>query len=391
MAEPSVVVGAGAAGLTVVEALRREGYEGPITLIGEEVHPPYDRPPLSKRPPAGLQERERLSLREPAALERLDIDLRLGHAARGLDLGTRRLFLDDGSEMSYSRLVVATGVRPRLPDDLANRRRIFLLRTVEDSERLAEAMHSASTMVVLGGGLLGYELAALGSAAGLSVTIVDRRMQPLGGTLGRLAGPMVAELHARRGVEVISGRAARGVSPIGAAPAAEVVLDDGAVLEADLVVGALGSHPNVEWAATSGLDLTDGVGCDHAGRAAPDVYAVGDVARWGTRSGEGTRVEHRTNATEQALAVARHIVHGEEPRVPSVPYFWTDQYGERIQVAGVIPEEAELSLVAGDLSSRRFVVTATHNGAVSGVLGWRMPKDFARHRAEMTSMSHCPV
>lgn len=390
VADPLIVVGAGAAGLTVVEALRREGYQGPITLLGEELHPPYDRPPLSKSPPANLQERERLALRDPAVLEGLDIDLRLGRAARGVDLGARRLLVDDGSEMLYSRLVLATGVRPKLPSDLADQGRILLLRTVEHAERLGEAMRSSSTMVVVGGGLLGYELAALGRTAGLSVTIVDRRRRPLAGTLGGVAGPMVAELHRGRGVDVRTGRVARDVRPIGPATGAQVVLDDDTVLDADLVVGTLGSHPNIEWAAGSGLDLTDGVGCDRTGQAAPDVYAVGDVARWCPQPGRGTRVEHRTNATEQALAVARHIVHREDPPAMT-PYFWTDQYGERIQVAGVIPEDAEITVVAGDLPSRRFVITASRKGALSGVLGWRMPKEFARHRAEMMQGDACPV
>lgn len=381
-ATPLVVVGAGAAGLTAVEALRRAGEHGPIVLIGAEPHLPYDRPPLSKGFLLGSVARERLLLREPEVLDRLQVDLRLGRTARGLDAAASEVYLDDGSVVPYHRLVIATGVRPVLPEHLAGSGNVFVLRTLDDADRLAAALRSASSMAVIGGGLLGYELAALGRTSGVQVTLLDRRQLPLEPLLGATAGQLVADLHRHHGVDLRLGARVTEVAAAGRSTSARMTLDDGSTLDADLVVAAVGSRPNVEWLAGSGLDLTDGIGCDQVGRAAPNIYAVGDVARWGASTTTGARIEHRTNASEQALTVAGQLTARREVSA-GAPYFWTDQYGERIQVAGSIPPGSSSTLVAGELATRRFVLTATHEGTVCGVLGWRMPKDFARARLEL--------
>jgi NADPH-dependent 2,4-dienoyl-CoA reductase/sulfur reductase-like enzyme len=380
--DPLVVVGAGAGGLTVVEALRRQGYDAPIVLVGAESHLPYDRPPLSKGFLLGSLERGRLTLREADVLDELEVELLLGRNALELDLEGRRVRLDDGRVLSYAHLVLATGIRPHYPDFADAERVVHTLRTLEDAERLADAMRTASTAIVVGGGLLGYEVAASACTAGLRTTLIDPARIPLAGLLGPMAGAAVAELHRENGVDLRLGRRALGATARFPRPGAEVALDDGSTLAADLVIAAVGSRPNTEWLAGSGLDLADGIGCDRHGRAAPGVYAVGDVARWRRPGGARERLEHRMNATEQGVAVARHIVHGIEPG-PICPYFWTDQYSQRIQVAGQVPPDAETSVVAGDLASRRFVMTATRNGATTGVLGWQMAKDFARHRADV--------
>ncbi|HLS14232.1 MAG TPA: FAD-dependent oxidoreductase, partial [Beutenbergiaceae bacterium] len=222
------------------------------------------------------------------------------------------------------------------------------------------------------------------------VTLIDRATVPLSRALGTVAGELVGELHRENGVELRTRRSVQSVDRkagdrSGPAGPARITLDDGSGLDADLVIAAVGSAPNVEWLRGSGLDLRDGVGCDELGQAAPGVYAIGDVARWGATDGAGVRVEHRTNATEQALAVAQHILHG--TRAPAaIPYFWTDQFGERIQVAGYIPAGAHTDVTVGDLSSRRFVLTATQGGVLTGVVAWRMAKDFTRHRAHLAGV-----
>lgn len=379
---PLVVVGAGAAGITVVDALRRQGYDAPIVLVGAEPHPPYDRPPLSKAFLLGSLERSRLFLRQPAALERLDVEILLGRQARELDTGARRVVLDDGTELPYSRLVVATGVRAARPGGVGAAQDVHVLRTMDDAERLAAAIPTASSALIIGGGPLGYELAASARSAGLSVTLVDSAQVPLTRMLGPLAGAVIGGLHREHGVELRPGRWVRTVDRAGPAGPAVITLDDGSTISADLVIAAVGSHPNVEWLSGSGLELSDGVGCDQVGQAAPGVYAVGDVARWCDAAGRGVRMEHRTNATTQALAVAEHITSGTRA-APVIPYVWTDQFGERIQIAGQIPAHAQTQVVAGDLSTRRFVMTATEGGTLHGVLAWRMAKDFARRRAEL--------
>lgn len=378
--EALVVVGAGAAGLTAVDALRRQGFADPIVLVGAESHLPYDRPPLSKGFLLGTLDRTRITLRDPQVLADLGIELLLGRVATAVDTAARRLELDDGSVLRYSRLIVATGVRPARPAFLDGHRGVHVLRTVDDAERLAHAMGNAASAIVIGGGLLGYELAASARSAGLNVTLVDRSRVPLAHVLGPVAGGAVAQLHREHGVVLRTGRSVRAATT--ASGTTIVSLDDGSTLSADLVVAAVGSHPNVEWLAGSGLDTQDGVGCDHLGRAASRVYAIGDVARWSPPDGRGMRIEHRTNATQQALAVAGHIAAGTEP-APAAPYFWTDQFAERIQVAGHIGADADSAIVAGDVSARRFVIKASRRGSATGVLGWRMAKDFARHRGEL--------
>lgn len=377
-----MIVGAGAAGLAVIEAARRRGEHGRIVLIGAESHHPYDRPPLSKGYLLGSVSRERLMLREHDAVERLGVEFRLGRVASGLDLASAELRLDDGSVVAYSRLVIATGVRPVLPDSFAGSENVFVLRTLDDADRLRTALRSATSMAVIGGGLLGYELAAVGRSAGLSVTLLARGLRPLESTLGITAGEQLADLHRDRGVDLRLGSAVRELTSAGPGTAVRITTQEGGSLTADVVVVAVGSTPNVEWLADSGLDLADGIGCDRVGRAAPNVYAVGDVARWRTSSDRGVRIEHRTNATEQALAVAEHLSGGRDV-FSGVRYFWTDQYGERIQVVGSIPADAKTAVVAGETAARRFVLTASHQGKLCGVLGWRMPKEFARSRLEL--------
>lgn len=378
---PIVVVGAGAAGLTVVESLRREGFGGPIVLVGDEGHLPYDRPPLSKGFLLGALEPSRLALRDAAAIEALGVELRLGRSARELDVTGRRLHLDDATEIAYDRLVVATGVRPRLPEGIPEHRGVRALRTIDDARAIRERMASSSRLLVVGGGLLGYEIAASARSAGLAVTVVDRGPHPLARQLGSTVGEMVARLHRARGVEVLTEATVRTIEGPPEAPSA--ILEDGRAIPADLVVAAVGSRPNAEWLDGSGLNIDDGVVCDAWGRAGDGVYAVGDVARWGTATGPGRRVEHRSNASEQAIAVARHMVHGVVP-APVAPYFWSDQYDVKIQVAGVVRGGVPMEVVAGDAQEDRFVMVAREGGAVAAVVGWRMPKEFAAHRARLS-------
>ncbi|WEH14048.1 FAD-dependent oxidoreductase [Streptomyces sp. VNUA24] len=365
-----VVVGASAAGLAAAETLRREGYDGTLTLVGDEPHAPYDRPPLSKQLLAARWESDRLALRTPAHLDGLGLDLRLGTAATGLDLDRRRVRLADGDALPYDALVIATGVRPRrLPGEGAH-----VLRTLDDALTLRERLTPGTRLVVVGAGFLGSEAAAVARRLGVEVTLLEPAPVPLAHAVGAEVGAVLSRAHLEHGVDLRTGVPVTEVTEDG------VRLADGTTVEADEVLVAIGSLPNTEWLAGSGLPVGDGVLCDRYCEAAPRVYAAGDVARWHhPLFGTSMRVEHRTNAAEQGMAVARNLLAPEERRpFAPVPYFWSDQYDLRIQAYGVLRGHDEVSVVEGDLAGRRFVALYRAGGRVTGVLAAGMPPKTVR-------------
>ena len=368
-----VIVGASAAGLTAAEALRRRGYDGTLTLIGDEPHLPYDRPPLSKQILAGSWEPQRIRLRDEQALAGLDADLLLGRTATRLDAAARRVHLDGGDRVDYDALIIATGVRPRtLPGGgLAG---MHLLRTLDDALTLRAQLLARPTLAVVGAGFLGAEVAAAARQLGLPVTLVDPLPVPMHRQFGAQVGGLIAQLHRDHGVTVRCGTGvSRFVEAAGRVTAVE--LTDGSVIDADLVVVAVGAAPATDWLAGSGLPVADGIECDARGRAAPGVWAAGDVAAWeNPHFGTRMRLEHRMNATEHGVAAAGSVLGDDQP-LASVPYFWTDQYDAKIQVYGIIPPDAEVQVVHGDPGDRRFVAAYGHRGLVAGVLAWNSPRE----------------
>ncbi|MGG8410052.1 NAD(P)/FAD-dependent oxidoreductase, partial [Streptomyces sp. 12297] len=352
---PVAVVGASAAGTAVVESLHRSGYTGPVTLIGDEARFPYERPPLSKQVLTGAQPPESTTIRDAARLaERPGLDLRLGVRAAALDVAARRLTLETGEELDCAAVVIATGVRPRRIPGMGGISGVHLLRTVDDAAALRKDLLGGGDVVVVGGGVLGTEVAAAARTLGLGVTVVTLDEQPLAPVLGTSLGALVAGEHRRRGIRVRPGRAVSGLlSAHGRVTAVE--LDGGEVIPADTVVVAVGSVPATQWLDGSGLDLADGVGCDSFCVAAPSVYAAGDVARWWhPRYERALRVEHRMNASEQGMVVARNIlasltVSGTGPQAyEPVPYFWSDQFGWRIQGYGVTADSRRTEVVRAE-------------------------------------------
>jgi NADPH-dependent 2,4-dienoyl-CoA reductase/sulfur reductase-like enzyme len=377
-----VVVGASAAGLTTAEALRREGFAGLITLVGDELHLPYDRPPLSKQVLLGTWEPERTSFRDDATYQRLDIGLRLGATATAVDQDTRTVALSTGDHVPYDRLVIATGVRPlklRQGHDLHG---VHVLRTLDDTLALRSALARATSVAVVGAGFLGSEAAAAARTLGLEVTLIDLAPVPLSRQFGDDLGGWVGDLHRANGVTVRTGV---GVSRLlGDDQVTGVELADGTAVDADVVLVAIGSTPATDWLATSGIPLQDGVLCDATCQAAPNVYAAGDVARWHNERFDALmRVEHRMNATEQGMAVAKNIVGDPKPFTP-IPYFWTDQFDARIQAYGIFPPDAKMTIAQGDPAARKFVAHYHHDGALVGVLGWNMPRELRAARALLT-------
>jgi NADPH-dependent 2,4-dienoyl-CoA reductase/sulfur reductase-like enzyme len=373
-----VIAGASVAGLTTAETLRRKGYDGKLTLIGDEPHPPYDRPPLSKQILAGTWEPERAALRSEEQLAELDADIRLGPAATGLDITNRRVRLSDGDRIGFDGLVIATGVTPRrLPGcDLAG---VYVLRTLDDALALRGALLAGPRVVVVGAGFLGTEVAAAARTMGLEVTLSAPQPTPMRRLFGDRIGALVAELHRDHGTRLRCGVPVRRLCGADGRVTG-VELADGTMLPADVVVLAVGSRPATGWLDGSGLRLEDGVVCDELCRAAPGIYAAGDVASWhNPHFGTRMRLEHRMNATEQAVSVAGNLLGDKIPFAP-VPYFWTDQYDTKIQAYGIFPPGAEFQILHGDPTDRRFTAAYTYNDTVVGVIGWNHPRELRRLR-----------
>ena len=369
-----VVVGGGAAGVAAVETLRREGYDGALTLLCGEPVLPYDRPPLSKQVLTGAWDHQRTRLRQRE--QYADLGVRLLHArARELDPAGRTVRLDDGTGLDYDGLVIATGVRPRrLPGDAHLASGVHVLRDRPDATELRTAFEAGGRVVIVGAGFLGLEVAAAARSLGLDVTVVDPLDQPMLRQVGPAIAPVVAGLHRDRGVDL---RLGTGVAAIRDAEGggAEVELTDGTPLPADCVLVSIGAVPEVDWLRGSGLPLGDGVECDQYCKAAPGVYAAGDVASWfNPRYGRRMRLEHRMNATEQGTAAARNLLHGDTRPFAPLPYFWTDQYDVKIQGHGLLGPEAEVTIEEGSPADGRFVATFREEGRLMGVLGWNAPK-----------------
>ncbi|WP_439658664.1 NAD(P)/FAD-dependent oxidoreductase [Lentzea sp. HUAS TT2] len=376
--ERVVVVGASAAGVTTAETLRREGYTGRLTLVGDEKALPYDRPPLSKQVLAGTWDPSKTLLRPDSAYVESDIELKLGSAATGLDLARRTVALSSGEEIGYDALVIATGTSPRsLPfgHDLAG---VHVLRTIDDALALRSDLLRSSSVVVVGAGFLGTEAAASARRLGLDVTVVDPLPLPLVRQFGDRVATAIAELHEEEGVRLLAGV---GVAALhGSVAVSGVELTDGTVLPADVVLVAIGAAPATAWLDGSGVPVDDGVVCDATCRAAEGVYAAGDVARWfNPHFGGLMRVEHRMNATEQGMAVARTLLGARTPFAP-VPYFWTDQFDAKIQAYGVFPAGAEMVVAHGGIAERKFVAHYLVQGRVVGVLGWNMARQLRQDR-----------
>ena len=368
-----LVVGASASGLTTVEALRRKGHTGGIMVLGDETHAPYDRPPLSKQVLSGAWEPERAALRTQDVLSALDAEFILGDPAVGLDPASRTVHTKAGRELRADALVIATGMRARLLPGQGDLTGLHVLRTLDDALALRDELLPSSRLVVVGEGVLGSEIAATARMLGLDVTLTGPLTAPMALQVGPLVSGVLADLHTERGVKLRLGNGVVGLTEDeGRVTGVRLATDE--VLPADAVVVAIGATPATEWLADSGLRLDNGVVCDSHCQAGDRIYAVGDVARWHHEHlGRLIRLENRTNATEQAMAVAANILGDDQPYTP-VPYFWTDQFDAKLQVHGFLPADAEVEVVEGDVTARRFVARYRSEGRVTGVLGWNMPK-----------------
>jgi NADPH-dependent 2,4-dienoyl-CoA reductase/sulfur reductase-like enzyme len=376
-----VIVGASLAGLRAAEALRDRGFDGELTLIGDEPHRPYDRPPLSKQVLQGAWEPEQTFFRKKEGYDALAIDMRLGVRAVSVDLRARRVALADGAFADYDRLIIATGARVRTLSAIAPRAGLLALRGLDDAIVLRRAMMDAPRVAIVGAGFIGLEVAASCRARGLPVTVIESLPVPLSPILGPTFGDMVAAMHRDHGVDLRTGVVVTDV--FGESRVAGVALSDGSRIDADVVVVGIGVTPNTEWLERSGLTIDNGIVCNGSGEAAPDVYAAGDVARVANRwHGDSPRIEHWTNAVEQAVHAAENALAGPEASTSfsSVPYFWSDQYDRRIQFIGGGPPHDEIVVVDGSLADRRLTALYRRGDRLVACLALNQPRALIKYR-----------
>ena len=375
-----VVVGASLAGVRTAKALRRKGFDGPLAIIGEEDELPYDRPPLSK---------QFLTADEPALkpLEKEDfydgVELRLGQRAVGLDRAAGAVRLADGTEVTGEHVVIATGTRARSLPLLPDGERVARLRSAADAVRIRAALETVRSLVVIGGGFIGCEVAASAGSLGIDVTIVEPAAAPVVRGVGEWVGGVLADVHRDHGVDVRLGVAVAHAEH--RSSGVSVVLTDGTRIETEFVVVGIGAQACTDWLAGSGLPLADGVVCDDRCRVAGGggrIWAAGDVARWpsGTFGGD-RRVEHWTNAVEQSAVVAANLLDdGSDVRHDPVPYVWSDQYGHKIQILGDVGSRFETTLLQGSVAERRFAVAYADQGVLCGVVAFDMPREIVQKR-----------
>jgi len=327
MREHFVIVGASLAGLRGAQALRSAGYNGRISVIGRENCLPYNRPPLSKKILTDEQTIDDVFL---PLDDNLEIDWLLGASATALDIAAHEITLNGGQKMAYDHILIATGVSPAIPDipgrDLAG---VYVLRDIEQAQKLRQSLISAKSLIILGAGFIGCEVAASARKLGLNVVIIDPMSWPMNRVMGEDIACLFQNIHEERGVCFRMGR--RVVAIKGQEAVHSVELDDGEILPADLVLMAVGSTPATQWLEDSGLVLDNGVVCDCSCLALKGegrIAAAGDIAAWSHLGfdGEIMRMEHWTNAAEQGAAAALALIADNPLPYLHLPTFWSDQY-----------------------------------------------------------------
>ncbi len=358
----AVIAGASAAGLAAADGLREGGWEGTITVLGEEQHRPYDRTMLSK----GLMAThlgQPAALRTPEQLAQRDIDVRTGQAARGLDIDRQLVVTSDGEALPYDILVLATGSRARTMTT-TDGRPLPVLRTVDDLLSLRATLHGGQSVTLVGAGLIGLEIAAALHTQGHPLTVIGDAALPLADCFGDEVARWLWDLHTSRGIVATLGRKVLAVS--GRPGAHRVHLGDGTHHDTDIVLAGIGVVPCDEWLIGSGVRLRDGVLCDAAGRTnVPGVWAAGDIARTQTTTdGRATAFGHWTNAAEQGRNVGLNAARGEHAAYHGLRSFWTVQYERTVRSLGTRRGGDRDEVVEGDLAGGEFVVlhSAPHGG-----------------------------
>ncbi len=376
-----VIAGGGLAAQRCAATLRREGFNGTVTIVCAEHEPPYDRPPLSKGYLAGEHDEDALALQPADWYAEQEIELLLGARAEALEYSERKLLLEDGRRLDWDALVIATGSVARQLPMLGGFDNVHSLRTMADARNLAAALQPGAHLAVIGAGFIGLEAAATARGLGLDVTVVEALPQPLAHILGPDVGRRFTTLHEDAGIGFRLG--ARLDAAHGNGSVEQLELADGERLESDVVLVGVGVAPASAWADGPGRDWSAGIPTDGAGRTAlPDVYAAGDVAlAYDERLGGHARTEHWDAATRQGTDVARAIL-GLEPGPSAMPSFWSDQHGSRIRYIGYAGEADECRVDAAD-DEPAFHATYLREGRPVAALVLDRPRELARLRREI--------
>ena len=384
MSDRVLIVGASVAGVGAANELRRCGFSGKIALVDGQAHLPYDRPPLSKAALQGEDAGAFVHFHDRDHYAKANIDLHLGSAARELDVRARGVVLESGERLAGDTVIIATGARARpFLSDLCTGT-VHLLRDLDDATRLRALLQRGKRLVVIGGGFIGAEVASSAASLGVDVVVIEAAKLPFERILGTQIAARIASLHAEAGVKLMCGVA---VDRIEASNAGQrVTLADGQRVDADIVVAGLGSLPNTEWLAPSGLKLSNGVVCDEQGRTeVSGIFAAGDVAAWlDPFMGTHERHEHWTAAREQARIVAQTIAGGAVTAWRDfVPYFWSDLHGARVQMLGSALGADDVQVVHEDSDKRAFVAEFHRAGELIGVVGCNAGARTMRYGARL--------
>lgn len=361
-----LIVGASLAGAKAAQALREEGFEGRVVLLGEESERPYERPPLSKGYLLGNDARDTVYVHPPQWYAEHDVDLRLGATVTAIDPAAHDVTLADGSRIGYAKLLLTTGSSPRrLPVPGADLDSVHYLRRLADSDRIKEAFESASRIAVIGAGWIGLETAAAARAAGVEVTVLEMAELPLLRVLGREVSQIFADLHTDHGVDLRFGVQVAEITANGSR-ANGVLLADGSRITADAVIVGVGITPNTQLADAAGLEVDNGIRVDADLRTShPDIYAAGDVANaLHPLLGKHIRVEHWANAVNQPQVAGKAML-GQDVTYDRVPYFFTDQYDLGMEYTGYVePGGYDQVVFRGRRNTREFIAFWLAEGRV---------------------------
>lgn len=371
----TVVIGAGHAGGQVVASLRQEGYEGEIVLIGEEPQLPYQRPPLSKAYLSGEQPLDRILIRPEKFYADKNIDLRLGVRVENIDREARTITLSDGETLEWTHLVIATGSHVRrLPLPGVELPGVHYLRTIADVDAIREEMAPGKRLVVIGGGYIGLEVAAVAVRAGLDVTVLEMESR----ILQRVTTPAMSEyyhgVHTREGVKILTDAAASEIT--GAQRVEAVKCRDGSEIPADVVIIGVGILPTTDLAEAAGLEVDNGILVDdHCRTSDPAIYAIGDCTNHPSALlDRRLRLESVPNAMDQGRVAAANIC-GKDKTYDAVPWFWSDQYDLKLQMVG-FSTDADSEVLRGDPESGTFARFYLKDGVVVAVDAVNSPREF---------------
>lgn len=372
-----VVVGGSLAGVNAADALRKHGFDGELTLVSAEDNLPYDRPPLSKQMLLGDMAPEQLLLKPANWYEQNGINVVLGNPARHLDSAAQRVALDDGTELEYDGMVLATGSSVRELSVAHGDPRLHVLHSMDDAVRLRAEFVPGKHLVLVGGGFIGLEVAAAARAQGLDVTVIARGPAPLSRVFVGDIGQWYQGLHERNGVEVRCGSALDAIE--WGVDGAVVTLKNGSVINADIVVAGVGSTPAVEWLANSGIEISHGVACTpDLMTSLPNVVAAGDIVSWRNPIfDEQMRVEHWTNAVDQGRHAASTLLGNRDP-FASVPYFWTDQFDTKLRFVGRTSGADHTNIET--MTDDKLVATFGRDGVLIGAVCIGSPRQLAKYK-----------